>query len=105
MADLAPGPARDLVALVKRRMAQGLPADYAASTGLPEVEELGGLVLIADLLDEGALPSALPRYLTKARWEAVRAELQAHLDGGPIDPEQVRQIVNRLEPVTTRPRR
>jgi len=98
VAHLAPGPARELVALVARRHAAGLPADAAAVRGLPEVERLG-VGLVPDLIDAGPLPASLPRYLDEVRRLAFQAALDGYRRNGPAEPEDVAELAAGFERV------
>lgn len=95
VAELAPGSARDLVAIISRRRAAGLAADAAALRELPEVERLGP-TFVVDLVAEPIVQASFPAYLREAAQLAAADELGRHLAGGPPDAAAVLRIGTRL---------
>ncbi|MGE0026875.1 MAG: AAA family ATPase [Thermoleophilia bacterium] len=77
--DLAPGPTRSLIALIRRRHEAGLAADDGALRRLAEVEELGA-TLVTDLVELPYMQAHLPRYVAETSDLAARDRLRRALD-------------------------
>lgn len=97
LADVASGPARDLLLLIRDRRSRGLAAGEAALCHLPELDRIGGAGFLADLLDAPVSQYDFQGYLAEMRQEAARDGLRRQVEADTLDAARVRVLADRLD--------